>query len=58
VVITYVVDNVLQGSPAALRFIYLHADVLVRIPERARPQSNVTLPFPVGIYDAAVAAPD
>ena len=52
----YVVDNVRQGNPTAFRLIDLHGDVLARLLERARPQTYVTLPFPVGIYDAAVAA--
>jgi hypothetical protein len=51
----YVVDNVRQGNPTAFRLIDLHGDVLTRFLERARPQSYVTLPFPVGEYDAAVA---
>jgi len=54
----YVVDNVRQGNPAAFRLIDLHGDVLARLLERARPQSYVTLPFPVGVYDAAVAKRD
>jgi hypothetical protein len=49
----YVVDNVRQGNPAAFRLIDLHGDVLARLVERARPQTYVTVPFPVGAYDAA-----
>ena len=51
----YVVENVRQGNPAAFRLIDLHGEVLARLLERARPQSYVTVPFPVGAYDAAVA---
>jgi len=51
----YVVDNVRPGSPASSRLIDLHGDVLARLLERARPQNYVTLPFPVGVYDPAVA---
>jgi len=51
----YVVDNVRQGNPAAFRLIDLHGDVLARLLERARPQTYMTVRFPVGAYDAAVA---
>ena len=51
----YVVDNVRQGNPAAFRLIDLHGDMLASLLERARPQSYVTVPFPVGVYDAVVA---
>jgi hypothetical protein len=51
----YVVENVRQGDPAGLRLIDLHGDVLARLLQRARPQSYVTVPFPVAVYDAANA---
>jgi len=51
----YVVDNVRQGDPAAYGFIDLHGDVLARLLQRAKPQSYVTVPFPVAVYDAATA---
>jgi hypothetical protein len=51
----YVVENVRQGDPAGFRLIDLHGDVLARLLQRARPESYVTVPFPVAVYDAANA---
>lgn len=48
----YVVDNVRQGDEAAYRLIDLHGDDLARLLQRAKPQSYVTVPFPVAVYDA------
>jgi len=48
----YVVDNIRQGNPALFQLIDLHGDVLARLLQRAKPQSYVTVPFPVAVYDA------
>jgi len=50
----YVVDNVRQRDEAAYGFIDLHGDVLARLLQRAKPQSYVTVPFPVADYDANI----
>lgn len=50
----YVVDNVRQGDPTLFQFIDLHGDVLARLLQRAKPQSYVTVPFPVAVYDANI----
>ena len=51
----YVVDNVRQGDPVLFRLIDLHGDVLAGLLQRARPQTYVTVPFPVAVYDAVIA---
>lgn len=50
----YVVDNVRQRDEATYGFIDLHGDVLARLLQRAKPQSYVTVPFPVADYDANI----
>ena len=54
----YVVDNVRQGNPNLFGFIDLHGDVLAGLLQRAKPASYVTVPFPVAVYDAAIAHGD
>jgi hypothetical protein len=54
----YVVDNVRQGDEAAYGLIDLHGDVLARLLQRAKPQSYVTVPFPVAVYDANIGEAD
>ena len=48
----YIVDNVRQGNPAQFHLIDLHGELLARLLQRARPESHVTVPFPVAVYDA------
>ena len=50
----FVVDNVKQGNPNLFGFIDLQGHVLARLLQRARPQTYVTVPFPVAVYDAAI----
>jgi len=38
----------------AYGLIDLHGDVLARLLQRAKPQSYVTVPFPVAVYDATI----
>jgi len=51
----YAVDNVRQGDPHLFGFIDLHGDVLAGLLQRAKPQTYVTVPFPVGVYDKVSA---
>jgi len=48
------VDDVRQGNPAQFHLIDLHGELLAPLLQRARPESHVTVPFPVAVYDANI----